>query len=314
MGETEWDLASIDDFVIAREDGSPTFLLANCVDDLEMDIVVRGLDHQSNSPKQSLLRQMLGAAPVKWAHLPLIVGEDGKKLSKRSSNTQSPLSISALRRAGFHPGSIRSVLARLGWGTNHEELLDLPELLESFDLTRVSTSPAHFDSKKLRHVNGVKLRSLPLEDYASELLAYAERPLDSRAFKAAVCARPRSQTWEEASDISSFLYLPYTIDPTAWEKTMNQDSLDILLKLKNDIAGYPEDGEKIDILLHDFIKRANLKPGKAFQPLRVALCGSKIGPALGHLIWALGVDESLKRIQHVIGLLQSDTSLIKTEN
>src|SRR5438132_7211177 len=167
-GEIVFEHAAIDDFVIARSDGSPLYNLAVAVDDRDMGIthVVRGADHISNTPRQLLILRALGADPPVYAHLPLLHGADGKKLSKR----HGAASVQDLRDAGYLPEAVRNYLALLGWGYDEStEFFTTEELIERFSLERVSKSPAVFDEQKLRWMNGHYLRQLPPEELTRRL-------------------------------------------------------------------------------------------------------------------------------------------------
>src|SRR3954463_7472058 len=167
-GEIVFEHQAIDDFVIARSDGSPLYNLAVAVDDRDMGIthVVRGADHLSNTPRQLLILAALGAEPPVFAHLPLLHGPDGKKLSKR----HGAASVQELRDAGYLPEAVRNYIALLGWGYDEStEFFTTEELIERFSLERVSKSPAVFDEQKLRWMNGHYLRALPADDLARRL-------------------------------------------------------------------------------------------------------------------------------------------------
>src|SRR3954466_1351798 len=174
-GEIVFEHQAIDDFVIARSDGSPLYNLAVAVDDHDMGIthVVRGADHISNTPRQLMIMKALGAEPPVYAHLPLLHGPDGKKLSKR----HGAASVQELRDAGYLPEAIRNYLALLGWGYDDvTTFFTTEELVQSFDLSRVSKSPAVFDEQKLRWMNGRYIRELDPEDLARRLEARTGHP------------------------------------------------------------------------------------------------------------------------------------------
>src|ERR671933_1808927 len=175
-GEVVFEHSAIDDFVIARSDGSPLYNLAVAVDDRDMGIthVVRGADHLSNTPRQLLILRALGADPPLYAHLPLLLGPDGKKLSKR----HGAASVQELREGGYLPAAVRNYIALLGWGYDEStEFFTTEELIERFSLERVSKSPAVFDEQKLRWMNGHYLRELPPDELARRVEAYVGRPV-----------------------------------------------------------------------------------------------------------------------------------------
>src|SRR5918997_1520512 len=173
-GEIVFDHSAIDDFVIARSDGSALYNLAVAVDDHDMGIshVVRGEDHLSNTPRQLMIIEALGATPPRYAHLPLLHGPDGKKLSKR----HGAASVQELRDAGYLPAAVRNYLALLGWGTDDDQtILSTPELIVRFDITRVSKNPARFDEQKLRWMNGRYVRELGVDGLTQALEAHTGR-------------------------------------------------------------------------------------------------------------------------------------------
>src|SRR3954462_4363015 len=178
-GETRFEHVHMDDPVVARADGTPLYNLAVAVDDLDAEIthVVRGDDHYSNTPKQLLVLEALGAQQPVYAHVPLLHGPDGKKLSKR----HGAASVQELRDAGFLPEAVRNYLALLGWGdTDDETILSTTELVNRFDLARVQRNPARFDEKKLRWMNGRYIRDLPIEDLEQRLHGFLHRDGDLR--------------------------------------------------------------------------------------------------------------------------------------
>src|SRR5215208_4126597 len=175
-GEIVFEHAAIDDFVIARSDGSPLYNLAVAVDDHDMGIthVVRGQDHVSNTPRQLMLLQALGAEPPVYAHIPLLHGPDGKKLSKR----HGAASVQAVRDGGYLPEAVRNYIALLGWGYDETtEFMTTDELVERFSLERVSKNPAVFDEQKLRWMNGRYMRELPLDDLHRRLEEFYAREI-----------------------------------------------------------------------------------------------------------------------------------------
>ena len=177
--------------MIARGDGTPLYNFAVAVDDADMEItdVIRGDDHLSNTPKQLLVLEALGVEPPRYAHLPLLHGPDGKKLSKR----HGAASVQELRDGGYLPAAVRNYLALLGWGTDDDTtILSTPELVERFAIERVGRASAIFDERKLRWLNGRFMRELPLDDYveAAAAAARARGPRGGGGRPRARCARP----------------------------------------------------------------------------------------------------------------------------
>ena len=215
-----------DDLVIARGDGTPLYNFAVAVDDAEMGItdVIRGDDHLSNTPKQLLVLEALGAEPPRYAHLPLLHGPDGKKLSKR----HGAASVQELREAGYLPAAVRNYLALLGWGTDDDTtILPTEELIERFEIGRVGRASAIFDERKLRWLNGRFMRELPLDDYVEAAAAQLDREGHAdaaadreRLRRACAIAQDKAQTLSEVWPLIRFLFEPPVDDPKAWAKVM----------------------------------------------------------------------------------------------
>src|SRR5947207_6387992 len=215
-GEIVFEHAAIDDFVIARSDGSPLYNLAVAVDDRDMEIthVIRGADHISNTPRQLLILRALGAEPPVYAHLPLLHGPDGKKLSKR----HGAASVQELRGAGYLPEAVRNYLALLGWGLDETTtFFTTAELIERFSLDRVSKAPAVFDEQKLRWMNGHYLRQLPPAELASRLEALLGRPVPEAAV---AVAQEKMQTLADFWRLAAFPVEPQPVDHGPGRKVM----------------------------------------------------------------------------------------------
>src|SRR5436190_23070074 len=233
-GEVAFPNRALDDFVIARGDGTPLYNLAVAVDDADMGItdVVRGDDHLSNTPKQLLVLRGLGVEPPRYAHLPLLHGPDGRKLSKR----HGAASVQEVRDEGYLPAAVRNYLALLGWGTEDDTtILATDELVERFSIERVGRSSAIFDERKLRWVNGRFMRELPVDEYERRLAEHLERasPDAAEAFRAggperrrAACeiVRDKAQTLEEVWPLIRFLFSDPVDDREAWQKVMSPDA------------------------------------------------------------------------------------------
>ena len=229
-GEVAFQHSAIDDFVIARSDGSPLYNLAVAVDDRDMGIthVVRGADHHSNTPRQLMILRALGAEPPVYAHLPLLHGPDGKKLSKR----HGAASVQELRDAGYLPEAVRNYIALLGWGYDEStELFTTEELIERFSLERVSKSPAVFDEQKLRWMNGQYLRRLAPEELARRLEEHLGREVPLAAVE---IAQEKMQTLEDFWRLAAFLVEPQEFDERAWAKVMTDGAPERLRRARGD--------------------------------------------------------------------------------
>jgi glutamyl-tRNA synthetase len=315
-GEVSFENRLQDDLVIARGDGTPLYNFAVAVDDAEMRItdVVRGDDHLSNTPKQLLVLEALGAEPPRYAHLPLLHGPDGKKLSKR----HGAASVQALREAGYLPAAVRNYLALLGWGTEDDTtLMSTDELVERFEIERVGRASAIFDEQKLRWMNGRFMREMDPGDYERRLADHLARsePEAAEAFAAAsperrrgACeiVREKAQTLAEAWPLIRFLFCEPVDDAKAWKKVMDAEAASLLPRAREALAGVePFEPEAIEAALGAIVDGAGVKPGRLYQPIRVALTGSTVSPGIFESLAALGREDSLGRIDAALGRLQA---------
>src|SRR3954469_9317142 len=256
-GETPFQHVHMDDPVIARADGSPLYNLAVAVDDLDAKIthVVRGDDHYSNTPKQLLVLEALGAEQPIYAHVPLLHGPDGKKLSKR----HGAASVQELRDAGYLPEAVRNYLALLGWGdTDDETILSTPDLVNRFDLARVQRNPARFDEKKLRWMNGRYIRELEVDDLTTRLEGYLHRDGDLRG--AVEASREKIQTLADFWPLVGPIYDGPADDPKAREQWLDVDHRAMLEEVRTVLQDVePWDGEHIEAPLQALIERHGAK-------------------------------------------------------
>ena len=299
-GHVSFPHSSIDDFVIARSDGSALYNLAVAVDDLDMGIdhVIRGEDHLSNTPRQVMILKALGAEPPVYAHLPLLHGPDGKKLSKR----HGAASVQALRDAGYLPEAVRNYIALLGWGLDAETtFMATEQLIEGFSLERVSRSPAVFDEQKLRWMNGRYLRELAPQELTGRLEAHLGR---SGVGPAAAVAQEKMQTLADFWPLAAFLVERQPIDEDAWSKVMKDGADDALSAARAAMAGVdPFDVEPVEAALREVVERLGVKPRQVFQPVRVAVSGSTISPGIFESVVALGREETLARVDDALSRL-----------
>jgi glutamyl-tRNA synthetase len=304
-GEVSFPNRSYDDFVIARGDGSVLYNFAVAVDDAEMGIseVVRGDDHLSNTPKQLLVLSALGHEPPRYAHLPLLHGPDGKKLSKR----HGAASVQELREAGYLPAAVRNYLALLGWGTDDDTtVMATEELVRRFRVEDVGRSAAIFDEKKLRWLNGRFMRELSLDEYTAVVARHLGREPDERLRAACAIAQEKAQTLEEVWGLIRFLFEPPVEDEKAWAKVMKDGALEALEASRGalaDASGF--DAEAVEAALNPIPERLGAKPGKVYQPIRVAITGTSISPGIFESLAALGREESLARIDAAATRLRS---------
>ena len=295
-GPVRFPNRSYDDFVIARGDGSVLYNFAVAVDDAEMGItdVVRGDDHLSNTPKQLLVLEALGFEAPRYAHLPLLHGPDGKKLSKR----HGAASVQELREAGYLPAAVRNYLALLGWGTDDDTtLMSTKELVARFRVADVGRAAAIFDEKKLRWLNGRFMRELPLDDYTAAVARHLGREPDQALRAACEIAQEKAQTLAEVWPLIRFLFEPPVDDEKAWAKVMKDDAGTLLAAAAVALQEAEAfDPPTIEAALAPLIERFEVKPGKLFQPIRVAITGTTVSPGIFESLSVLGREQAVKRI------------------
>jgi glutamyl-tRNA synthetase len=299
-GDTTFAYRHLDDPVIARADGSVLYNFAVAVDDLDAGIthVIRGEDHLSNTPKQLLVLEALGAEPPVYAHLPLLHGPDGKKLSKR----HGAASVQDLRAAGYLPEAVRNYLALLGWGDEDDEtLIPTDELIRRFRIERVSRNPARFDEQKLRWMNGRYLRELGTDELTHRIEKYLpEAPADGLRDAVAI-SEEKIQTLADFWPLAGFIFDGPADDPATREKWLSDGGREALVDARAALEHTePFDAEHIEHALRDVVATRGAKPRDVFQPVRVALAGSTVSPGIFETLEVLGRDEALARIDAVL--------------
>ena len=303
LGDVTNPYAAIKDFVIQRSDGSPLYNLAVAVDDRDMGIthVVRGQDHVSNTPRQLMLLQALGAEPPVYAHIPLLHGPDGKKLSKR----HGAASVQAVRDDGYLPEAVRNYIALLGWGYDESTtFMTTGELVERFALERVSKNPAVFDEQKLRWMNGRYMRELPLEELHRRLEVFYDREIPVEIVE---ISQEKMQTLKDFEDLAGpLLDAPAQYDDKAWEKWADS----VRLREVRDALAHTDTWEvaEIETVLRRIVDDAGVKPKEIFQPIRVALTGTTVSPGIFESLWALGREESLSRVEKALRKAESEAA------
>jgi len=301
----------LDDFVLMRSDGTPTYMLAVVVDDHDMGIthIIRGVDHLTNAARQTLIFRALGWDVPAMAHIPLIHGPDGAKLSKRHGATGAE----TYRAMGYLPQAMRNYLARLGWSHGDEEIMSLEDMIKWFGMDAVGQSAARFDFKKLENLNGHYMRATDdaeLLGHWKVYLAHAENGetvlswmSDPANEKTALTALPglkeRAKTLVELTDSASYLWRqrPLDADEKA-RKILDGDAKAVLRDLHavlSDVADWA--AEPLEAAVKAYAEKKELKLGKVAQPLRAALTGRGTSPGIYDVLIALGREESLARIQ-----------------
>ena len=304
-GSTGWDDAikdriefpneQLEDLVLLRSDGRPTYNFASPLDDWLDGIthVIRGDDHVSNTPKQLHVLRALGAQPPVYAHVPSVFGQDGRKLSKR----HGAISMDEFRSAGYVPEALMNFLALLGWAPDGETtIMSREELIERFTLDRVGSSPATFDYAKLDWMNGVYLRELPPDEYASRLVAYLREQgsdwPEERIRAAAPLVQEKIGNFGEFAGFAGFLFHDVEPDPALLDERILTAALDALSETE------PWTVEEIEVSLKRLCAELGEKPRTVYPPIRVAATGSKVSPGLYESLALLGRDETLDRLRN----------------
>jgi glutamyl-tRNA synthetase len=294
-GRVEIPNETIEDLVLVRSDGRPTYNFASPMEDVWDGIthVIRGEDHISNTPKQINIIRAVGAEVPVYAHAPNVFGTDGKKLSKR----HGAVGVEEFRSEGYLPEALMNFLALLGWAPDGETtLMRRDELIARFSLERVSPSPAQFDYQKLDWMNGVYIRELPTEELAHRLLLW----LGERGYEwdAELVARAAPLVQEKISKLSEFPrfagFLFHDVEP---EPADLDGGVPVIEAAREALAGLePFTAETIEAALRGVLERLGLKPRQGFQPIRVAVTGSRVSPGLFESIELLGREETLSRL------------------
>ena len=293
LGRIEYPNEKLEDVVIVRSDGRPTYNFVSPLEDLFDGIthVIRAQDHVSNTPKQLQILAALGAELPRYAHVPLLNGPDGKKLSKR----HGAVTVEEFRAAGFIPEALVNYLALLGWSyDDHTEVMTREELIERFSLERVGKSAATLDYEKLTHLNGVYLRALPLGEYADRLVAYlGERGYDwdeELVRRVAPLVQEKIATLGEFPKFARFFFERVPPEQPLEDGAILPAAAEALAQTD------PFEAAAIEVALRELSERLGLKPRQAFQPIRLALTGSTVSPGLFESLELLGREESIERL------------------
>ena len=294
----------VDDFVILRSDGTPTYHLASTVDDVDYEIshVARGEDLLSSTPKHILLARAIGATPTIYAHLPLLFGPDGKKLSKRHGDT----SLRAYRESGHLADALFNYMSLLGWSLDAEnEVFSRDEAIVAFDLADVQKSPAVFDTDKLAWMNGLYIRMLPAKEFLRSAISSTEIELgrdlndDERERLEVVVplVQERTKFLNDVGPSVRFLFEDVTYDERSWNKTMKGDAkraLEAAARALDSTTQWTH--QAIEEALRAMLEREELNARKGLQPIRVAVSGSNVSPPLFESLAAMSKDMVLERV------------------
>ena len=309
-GRVVFDNKELDDLIIARSDGIPTYNFTVIVDDYDMGIthVIRGDDHLNNTPKQMNMLEALSAEVPVYAHLPMILGPDGAKLSKR----HGAVDIREYREQGYLPEAMLNYLVRLGWSYGDQEVFTVDEMIRLFDIADVNQSAFSFNPEKLVWINQQHIISAPSERIATLLLPYLELAgLDPEAGPdpkdVAEGFRERAETLLHMAASARYCYEDFeVIEPKAAKKNLRPVILEPLRAVRNHFAELPEwDKEAIRQAIDEVAASFEIKMGKLGQPIRVAVTSGPVSPPIDVTLWLVGQERSLKRLDHAIELIEA---------
>jgi glutamyl-tRNA synthetase len=314
QGRVTWQNENLDDFVLLRSDGTPTYMLAVVVDDHDMGVthVIRGDDHLNNAARQTQIYQAMGWQVPVMAHIPLIHGPDGSKLSKR----HGALGVDAYRAMGYLPVAMRNYLVRLGWAHGDKEIFSTDEMIAAFDLPQIGRSPARFDFAKLESLNGHYIRASADRDLVAAIDGVLPHIADGEQIKAKLtpavreqllAAMPelkeRAKTLLELVDAAGFIWAarPLELDDKARALLMPDARALLTEAIRSLEAVEPWSAEATEQALRSLAERAGAKLGAIAQPLRAALTGRTTSPGIFNVLAVLGRQESLARLRDQAG-------------
>jgi len=309
-GDVAYENGELDDLILLRSDGLPTYNFVVVVDDASMGIthVLRGDDHLNNTPKQILLYEALGYPLPKFGHFPLIHGMEGGKLSKR----QDDVSLTAYRDRGYLPEAMVNYLVRMGWGHGDQEIFSLEELQKIFSLESVGKSPSRFDPEKLLHLNAHYIKTASPERLAGLLVPFlGKRGIETEPSpwlaKAVRTFQERSRTLEEMADSSEYYFRPRNPDPKAAEKFLTPEIAPLFEEIAREFRSLPEfTPAAIEPVLHRLAEKRGAKLGKVAQPVRVALTGGTVSPGIFEVMDVLGRDEVIRRLSRAMASIRGN--------
>jgi glutamyl-tRNA synthetase len=305
-GDVVFENRELDDLIIARTDGTPTYNFCVVIDDIDMAIshIIRGDDHLSNTPRQIHFYQALGSPLPQFAHVPLILGTDKARLSKRHGAT----SVMAYRDMGYFPEAVVNYLVRLAWSHGDQEIFTREELIDKFALENVGKAAGIFNPEKFLWVNSHYLKSKPLAQLADDVIPYIQAkgypvPQDHRWLEKMIATlRERAKTLVELVDMARY-YLDdqITYDEKAAAKFLTISAGATMLTLVNELSAINEfTGPAIERAFSDTLQEHGLKMGELAQPVRVALTGSTVSPGIHDVIEVLGKDRTILRLKKAI--------------
>ncbi len=300
-GRIEIANSELDDLVITRSDGMPTYNFCVVIDDIDMMIthVIRGDDHVNNTPRQINIFRALGSEPPAFAHVPTVLGEDGQKLSKR----HGAVGVMEYESAGYLPEAMVNFLARLGWAHGNDEVFSAPMLCEWFELDAISPAPSRFNTDKLRWLNQEHMKMLPLDELGRRLLPYLQREnIDATHGPApkdvAELFRERTTTLVEMAQAARFLYMVPAPDRALLDEQIQSHNRQALAELLEEFQQIDWTREAINGALKAAAKKQSLKPPQIMMPVRALVAGTLTTPAIDRILELLGREETLARLRH----------------
>lgn len=296
----------LDDFIIARTDGTPTYNFCVVVDDCDMEIthVIRGEDHINNTPRQINVIKALGKEVPTYAHVSMVNGEDGKKLSKR----HGAVNVMEFKKAGYLADAINNYIVRLGWGHGDQEVFTKQELIKYFDIHHVSKNPSSFDYKKLDWLNNKYMRDMSPADLAQAVAEFADYEHQKASAPFAEVLQlyvERANTLNELAQAVKYIYVDYEeIDPAAAKKHLK--SIPVLQALKTKLEALPEfTAQSVHQVMNEVCAELELGMGKVGMPLRVAVTGTGNSPSIDQICAYVGKDTVLNRLDRAIAYIKS---------
>ena len=307
-GDIEFDNEELDDLIIRRSDGTPTYNFCVVIDDWDMGIthVVRGEDHINNTPRQINIYKALGAKVPEFAHVSMILGDDGAKLSKR----HGAVNVMQYRDDGYLPEALLNYLVRLGWGHGDDEIFSIDQMIEYFSLDAISKSASAFNTDKLKWLNNHYIRTLPASRVAEELvwqmnylqIDYSKGP---KLEEVITCLAERCHTLRELAEQSRYFYQEYTeYDAAAEKKWFKANSAEALIKVKDKLVAMTDwKGEDIHQAIESTAAEMEVGMGKVGMPVRIAVTGLGQSPEIGIVMQLIGKDRCISRIENTIDYL-----------
>ncbi len=314
QGDVRFPNKDLDDFIILRSDGTPTYMHAVVVDDHDMGVthIIRGDDHLTNAARQTVIYDAMGWDVPQMSHIPLIHGADGAKLSKR----HGALGVDAYRAMGYLPAALRNYLVRLGWSHGDDEIMSTEQMIEWFDVKDINKGAARFDFQKLEAINGLYMRNsddkalfdalvavLPEIEGGKELAAALDDKRSAQLLTAMSGLKERAKTLVELADGAKFIFAarPLDLDERA-ASLLNEEGRAVLKSVLPDLEAAGDwTIESLDAVVRAHAEKTGLKLGKIAQPLRAALTGRATSPGVFDVLFVLGREESLGRIRDQIG-------------